>query len=86
MNWWIIGGIVILIGLLLAKGIPANLVKGSGRIVMKITIGVLFLFFVNLLGASFGLYVPINLFTAGIAGILGIPGIVCLTALHFWVI
>ncbi|WP_066195115.1 MULTISPECIES: pro-sigmaK processing inhibitor BofA family protein [Gracilibacillus] len=86
MNWWIIIGIVVLIGLLLVKGLPVNLIRGSGRLVMKITIGVVFLFVCNLIGASFGLYVPINLFTAGIAGVLGIPGVACLTVLHFWVI
>ncbi|MGN8648304.1 pro-sigmaK processing inhibitor BofA family protein [Gracilibacillus sp. HCP3S3_G5_1] len=86
MNWWIIAGIVGLIVFLLMKGIPVNLVKGSGQVVMKVTIGVLFLFFFNLFGASFGLYIPINVFTAGIVGVLGIPGIACLTAIHVFVI
>ncbi|MGP4038944.1 pro-sigmaK processing inhibitor BofA family protein [Gracilibacillus sp. D59] len=86
MNWWIIGGIVVLIVILLTRGIPVNLIKGSGQVVMKVTLGILFLFFFNLFGASFGLHIPINVFTAVIVGVLGIPGIACLTAINVFVI
>ncbi|MDX8045495.1 pro-sigmaK processing inhibitor BofA family protein [Gracilibacillus sp. S3-1-1] len=86
MNWFVIIGIVLLIILLLTKGIPVNFVKGSGQVVMKVTVGILFLFFFNLFGASFGLYIPINVFSAMIVGLLGIPGIACLTAIHILVI
>ncbi|SHN32742.1 inhibitor of the pro-sigma K processing machinery [Gracilibacillus kekensis] len=85
MDWWIIAGILLLIAVLLIRGIPVNVVKSSGQIVMKVTIGILFLFFFNLFGASFGLHIPINFFTAIIVGLLGIPGIACLTALHVFI-
>ncbi|WP_035726288.1 pro-sigmaK processing inhibitor BofA family protein [Gracilibacillus boraciitolerans] len=85
MEWWIISGIVLLIVILLIKGFPVNIVKSSSRVVMKVTIGVLVLFFFNLFGASFGLHIPINFFTAIMVGLLGLPGIACLTALHVFV-
>ncbi|UOQ83826.1 pro-sigmaK processing inhibitor BofA family protein [Gracilibacillus salinarum] len=86
MEWWVIVGIIVLIAILLTVGIPFNLVKGSGQVVMKLTIGVLFLFFFNLFGASFGLHIPINAFTALMVGLLGLPGIACLTAAHVFIL
>ncbi|ENH98478.1 inhibitor of the pro-sigma K processing machinery [Gracilibacillus halophilus YIM-C55.5] len=86
MNGWIIAGLLLLIGFLLVKGIPVRLMHVLGKGTMKITIGLLFLFFFNLFGASFGLHIPINVFTAVIVGLLGIPGIASLTALQIFVI
>lgn len=86
MNWWIISGILIAIGFLLVKGVPIELVKVSGRLVMKVTVGVLFLFFFNVFGASFGLHIPINIFTASIVGLLGVPGMACLTAIDVFLL
>lgn len=86
MNWWIISGILVVIGFLLVKGIPVEAVKVSGRVVMKVTVGVLFLFFFNLFGASFGLHIPINIFTASIVGLLGVPGMACLTAINVFLL
>ena len=86
MNWWIIAGIFVAIGFLLLKGIPTQFMRSSGRIVMKVTVGVLFLFFFNLFGASFGLHIPINVITASIVGLLGIPGMACLTAINVFLL
>ncbi|MFC4387726.1 pro-sigmaK processing inhibitor BofA family protein [Gracilibacillus marinus] len=86
MDIWIIGGIIVLIVLLLVKGIPINFTKLIGQSAIKVTIGVLFLFFFNLFGASFGLHIPINIFTTVVVGILGIPGIASLTAIHLFIV
>ena len=40
--------------------------------------GVFLLYVVNFFGASFGIHVGINIITALIAGILGIPGVIAL--------
>ena len=33
----------------------------------------------NIFCGRFGLFIPLNIFTAGIAGLLGVPGIIMLT-------
>jgi inhibitor of the pro-sigma K processing machinery len=45
---------------------------------VKVVIGALFLFFINAFGTSMGLHIPINLTTAGISGLLGLPGVAAL--------
>ncbi|WP_181350823.1 pro-sigmaK processing inhibitor BofA family protein [Thalassobacillus sp. CUG 92003] len=71
---------------LLVVGMPAHPVRWLGQAASRVVIGVLLLFFLNVLGAGFGLHVPINVFTAVVSGILGLPGILSLSALHLWVI
>ncbi|SDJ55062.1 pro-sigmaK processing inhibitor BofA family protein [Salimicrobium halophilum] len=60
--------------------------KWTGHVLTKGIIAVLFLFFVNLFGGSFGLHVPINLFTTTVTALLGIPGLATLIAIQAWVI
>lgn len=54
----------------------------SGRIILKIVInsicGGIILIVINLIGASFGIHLPINVVTGFGIGTLGIPGIVLL--------
>ncbi|MEN2466793.1 pro-sigmaK processing inhibitor BofA family protein [Ornithinibacillus sp. FSL M8-0202] len=49
---------------------------------VKLGIGILFLFFFNVIGGSFGLHIPINLFTAIVSGFLGLFGLASLAAIH----
>lgn len=49
---------------------------------VKLGIGILFLFFFNVIGGSFGLHIPINLFTAVVSGFLGLFGVASLAAIH----
>ncbi|SFK12833.1 inhibitor of the pro-sigma K processing machinery [Halobacillus dabanensis] len=74
------------IPLLLVIGLPSTPLKLVGKLMTRLIVAVLLLFFVNLFGAQFGLHVPINGFTALISVALGIPGILSLTAIHLWVI
>ncbi|MFD2923923.1 pro-sigmaK processing inhibitor BofA family protein [Halobacillus naozhouensis] len=74
------------IPLLLIVGLPSSPVKWVGQALMRVVIAVVLLFFVNLFGAQFGLHVPINGFTAVISALLGIPGVISLTAIHLWVL
>lgn len=52
------------------------------KILLKLLVGSLLgglaLLIINAAGSSIGIMVPLNLLTAGIAGILGFPGVVCL--------
>lgn len=82
--------VILLLGLaiplLLISGLPSKPLKFAGQAVTRLIVAVILLFFVNLFGAQFGLHVPINGFTAIVSAILGIPGVLSLTAIHLWVI
>ncbi|MBU8881440.1 pro-sigmaK processing inhibitor BofA family protein [Bacillus sp. FJAT-29790] len=79
----ILGGLILL---LLFIGTPVKPIRMIGQGVIKILIGALFLFFLNAFGNQFGIYVPINLITASVSGILGIPGLFALVAIQTWVV
>lgn len=87
MEPFVVVSIIIgLILLLLLMGTNSKPLKIIGSIFAKVVIGGMLLFFLNAFGSSFGLHVPINVFTAGVAGILGIPGLLSLAAIQYWVI
>jgi inhibitor of the pro-sigma K processing machinery len=67
-------------------GAPIKPLRFVGQGIIKILIGALFLFFLNEFGTSLGVYVPINLVTASVSGILGIPGVLALVAIENWII
>lgn len=81
----ITGTIIAAIILLLVMGTSVKPLKWAGQGAVRIIIGAVFLFFLNVLGGQIGIHVPINPFTAVIAGILGIPGVGALAALDYWV-
>lgn len=57
------------------------------KIVMRLVIngiaGGLAIVIINFLGSPFGFYISLNFFSALIAGILGLPGIILLVILKF---
>ncbi|WP_297518693.1 pro-sigmaK processing inhibitor BofA family protein [uncultured Clostridium sp.] len=65
----------LLIGLAVAF-IAFKLIKGSIKLLINGVVGVILLWIVNFVGASFGITIGINIFTALIAGIFGIPGVI----------
>lgn len=81
----VIISIIALIAVLLIVGAPLKPMRWIMHGSVKLVIGVLFLFFFNVFGASIGLHLPINIFTAVITGFLGIPGLISLTALHIFI-
>lgn len=60
--------------------------KWLPTIITKLAIGALLLFFLNLISGYFGLHIPINLFTSSIVGFCGIPGVVALGSLFFYIL
>lgn len=64
----IISILVGLIIILLFVGAPVKLMRFIGQSMIKVGIGVLLLFFINIIGGSFGLHIPINLFTVIVSG------------------
>ncbi|WP_440897342.1 pro-sigmaK processing inhibitor BofA family protein [Amphibacillus sp. Q70] len=83
MNLFIMVGIIC-VGLMILFNLKA--IKWLPKAITKIAIGALLLFFLNILSGSFGLHVPINLFTATTVGFLGIPGMIALSSLHLFFI
>ncbi|MHA6252936.1 pro-sigmaK processing inhibitor BofA family protein [Oceanobacillus sp. CAU 1775] len=81
----IIGIMLAIIVLLLIIGAPIKPLKLLGQTSVKLVIGVLVLFFVNIFGAHLGLHLPINLFTAFITGFLGFFGLGSLIAIHLFI-
>jgi inhibitor of the pro-sigma K processing machinery len=79
----ILAGLALII---LFIGAPAKPLRFIGQGVIKILIGALFLFFLNAFGSSMGINVPINLITASVSGILGIPGVIALVAIEMWIL
>lgn len=79
----VLGAIILL---LLVIGAPIKPIHFLGQGIIKLLIGALFLFFLNLMGNQFGIHIPINLATSAISGFLGIPGMFALVAIDVWVI
>lgn len=64
-------GVVILYALI-------KLLKWPIKLLINGVLGVVMLYLINLVGAPYGLFIGINIFTALIAGILGVPGVIAL--------
>lgn len=78
--------LVSLVLILLLVGAPIKPLRIVGKLAVNCLIGVLMLFFVNVLGASIGLYVPINGATTVVTGLLGLPGVALLVAIAVFII
>lgn len=78
--------VVAVIMLFLLFGAALKPFRFVGRLVVKLIIGGLLLFFLNIFGTSFGLHVPINAITTVVAGILGIPGIAALVLIKVFMV
>jgi inhibitor of the pro-sigma K processing machinery len=79
----VLGGLILI---LLFSGASIKPIKFLGQGVIKVLIGALFLFFLNVAGNRFGIHVPINFATSAVSGLLGIPGVLALVAIQKWVI
>ena len=51
----------------------------------QLALGALLLFLWNLVGSWFAFHLPINLFTAAVAGFLGLPGLGALIVIQWFV-
>ena len=50
--------------------------KVVGKLLLNSLIGAVVLLLINMIGAGFGIHIPLNLLTSGIVGLLGVPGVV----------
>ena len=76
---------VIFIGAIIAVLIIAKIlawpIKKMVKLILNIAVGILLLILVNYIGRAFNFNIPFNNVTAGISGLLGLPGIVLLIIL-----
>lgn len=77
-------GLIILV--LLIFGTPFKPLRFIGSVVVKLMVGALMLFFLNTLGTSFNIHVPINSITTIISGFLGIPGVAALVIVKYLIL
>jgi inhibitor of the pro-sigma K processing machinery len=77
---------VALIALLLFIGAPGRPMRFIGNGVVKLGIGILLLFFLNVFGGAIGLHIPINIFTVCISGFLGVFGVGSLAAMQLFLV
>lgn len=82
----VIGLLVGLIVIFLFIGAPIKPLRYIGQGVVKLLIGALLLFFLNVIGNQFGIHIPINLATSAVSGFLGIPGLFALVAIDTWIV
>jgi inhibitor of the pro-sigma K processing machinery len=79
----ILGGLILL---LLFSGAPFKPIRIIGQTAIKLLIGALFLFFLNVVGIKYGVHIPINFATSAVSGLLGIPGVFALVVIQKWII
>lgn len=65
---------------------PSVLTRFIGQSTIRITIGILILFFINVFGGSIGLHIPINVFTVLISSVLGLFGVISLACIHLFIL
>lgn len=86
MKTTLVIGLAIFITVFLFTRAPKRIIRMIGSSTVRIAIGVLFLFFFNVFGESFGLHIPINIFTVFVSSILGLSGVMSLAAVHVFVL
>lgn len=82
---FVIGGILTFVFVLLIFGASMKPLQFIGKMFVKVIIGVVLLFAVNVIGTYFGFHIPINLGTASVSSILGIPGICALVIIKLYI-
>ncbi|GIO24269.1 pro-sigmaK processing inhibitor BofA family protein [Oceanobacillus sp. J11TS1] len=82
----VIGFIIGLIIILFIVGAPVKPMKYIGKATIRLGIGALLLFFLNVFGGVIGLHIPINLFTVLVSGFLGVFGVGSLAAIHLFIL
>lgn len=53
------------------------------KLVINIALGLVMIWIVNAFGGTLGIYIPFNMITALVSGILGVPGVICLIILNY---
>lgn len=82
----ILVGLTVIILLYFIIRQPTKTLRILGNGTIRMTIGVLFLFFFNVFGGWMGLHIPINVFTVLVSSVLGLFGVTSLAAIHIFIL
>ena len=74
--------LIAIIVLLVAKFVLNLNLKRIIELAINIVLGIIILWLLNKFGGSLGISIPINVITALVVGILGIPGVIILVLLN----
>lgn len=55
------------------------------KLILNSILGGVVIYFINLIGGSFGFHIGLNFFTSILIGILGLPGVVCMVIIKLLV-
>lgn len=72
--------ILVLYVILKILSLPVKLII---KLIINAIVGGIVIYLINLIGVGFGFTLALNWVTAIIVGILGIPGVIIVTILHF---
>lgn len=86
MQTIIIVGTIAMVLIIFFVRAPTAITRFIGQSAIRVTIGVLFLFFINVFGSSIGLHIPINVFTVLISSVLGLFGVISLACIHLFLL
>ncbi|OEF99647.1 hypothetical protein BHF71_08145 [Vulcanibacillus modesticaldus] len=84
--WWIA---ILFIGIVIIVFLGDRLIKivKLGWIgILKIAVGAFLLYFFNIIGQIFNIYIPLNMITSSVVGFLGIPGLASLIIIKLFII
>ncbi|KFM99209.1 pro-sigmaK processing inhibitor BofA [Bacillus clarus] len=81
----IIGGILTLVFIFLIFGVSAKPVRLIGKLLFHVTLGIALLFLVNVIGTYFDFHIPINIGTASVSSLLGLPGVCALVIIKLYI-
>jgi len=85
--WQVIG---MLVGAVVLIYMASQFLREPGAALMNllrgVIVGVVAILLINLIGQPYGFHIALNPFTAALTGLLGLPGVAALAAIHIWVI
>ncbi|CAH2465643.1 MULTISPECIES: pro-sigmaK processing inhibitor BofA family protein [Bacillus] len=81
----IIVGILALVFIFLVFGVSAKPIRFIGKALFHVTLGIALLFIVNVAGTYFDFHIPINMGTATVSSLLGVPGVAALVIIKLYI-
>ncbi|PWI57534.1 pro-sigmaK processing inhibitor BofA family protein [Sulfoacidibacillus thermotolerans] len=81
--WMALGILVVLI---VAAQILRDPLSFFGVLLRNLSVGLLALAAIDYVGKGMGIHVPLNLQTAGVASVLGVPGVAALAIVQHWLL
>lgn len=84
MAWLILGAVVVLA--MIVGWIAKHPAAVFAALLRNTVVGCVGLLVIDYLGKAFGVHVPLNFASAGVASVLGLPGVAALAVLQRWIL